>query len=214
MDRILVLGYGHFGQKAAAKLKNCCEDITVADKQSGVLQLAKKHGFTTICGDAVKILAEEACPGFYRYIVPAVPVHVAYEWLLALLERSGATYRRLPVPTGLAVPNPYYLGGTLYTSLAGHLCPEDCPEPAGSCYVTGETRSDPLFNLLAQVNVPDYAVNVIRSRQLAPGVGGLLPEDLLALLRLSLQSKGNCLVATSCSCHAVVNGYQVIMKTA
>jgi len=53
-------------------------------------------------------------------------------------------------------------------------------------------------------------VHVIRSRQLAPGLGGYRVRDLKELLgKVSEAGKGKWLVATACNCHGIVTAMQV-----
>ena len=50
---------------------------------------------------------------------------------------------------------------------------------------------------------------VIRSHQLAPGVGGYKPEALQeSLLKIS-QGKGLVLYSTACLCHGVVHAFKL-----
>jgi hypothetical protein len=91
----------------------------------------------------------------------------------------------------------------LYLSLSTWRCPDDCPEPVGSCFVTGLPREYCLYDYLANFSLQDYIFLVIRSRQLAPGVGGFRPEDLWQLRRQILNSKGKIIISTACCCHGV-----------
>jgi hypothetical protein len=89
------------------------------------------------------------------------------------------------------------------------LCPEDCPEPEDGCTVTGEIRP-PLFGVMADLPVPGFEVHVIRSRQLAPGVGGYRIADLKALQGRVLGRPGvKWLVGTACRCHGTITGLEI-----
>ena len=145
--------------------------------------------------------------GRWDWIIPMVPVHVAFHWLLAG-PLAGSAWQPAAAPEALAglIPGarrgPH---GELYLSRARHLCPDDCAEPE-VCPVTGESRDLPLHQELASLHLAGYEIRVIASRQLAPGVGGYSPRRLLDLARDMGTSKGNVLIATACRCHGVVDG--------
>ena len=69
--------------------------------------------------------------------------------------------------------------------------------------MTGLPREYCLYDYLANFSLQDYIFLVIRSRQLAPGVGGFRPEDLWQLRRQILNSKGKIIISTACCCHGV-----------
>ena len=123
-------------------------------------------------------------------MVPSVPVHVAFEWVLNELGRPG-TSRRLPVPeeVGSQVPNPLRApSGALYASFATFVCPDYCSEPDEICTHTGKERPGNLYDFLGGVDVPGFDVLVLRSWQLAPGVGGYPGRSLRNSLPRSAQS--------------------------
>jgi hypothetical protein len=62
-----------------------------------------------------------------------------------------------------------------------------------------------LFELIQNIKVPGYKTLVIRSHQLAPGVGGYQLSTLWRLLEVVKSSEKNILVATACRCHGVIN---------
>jgi hypothetical protein len=142
-----------------------------------------------------------------EWIVPAVPIHVAFAWLSVELAGFGQV-ETLPVPIAVdaQIPNPWRDGkGGLYTSVATFRCPDNCSEPRDRCTVTGLRRSDDLFTLLARIRVPGYVPLVVRSHQLAAGVGGYRPSALRRLLRGAEAARGSVLVATACRCHGVIH---------
>jgi hypothetical protein len=145
--------------------------------------------------------------GRWDWIIPMVPLHVAYHWLVkGPLAGSGWQPTAVPealerlVPTVQRGPE-----GELYLSRAQHLCPDDCAEPE-ICPVTGESRALPLHQELAALHLPGYQVKVIASRQLAPGVGGYSPGRLLELAGDLDALTGTVLVSTACGCHGVIHG--------
>ena len=70
-----------------------------------------------------------------------------------------------------------------------------------------------MYKLLEDMALPGFRVHVIRSRQLAPGVGGYSVGELKGLLR-KVESAGdsNWLVGTACKCHGVVSALEVKKK--
>ena len=118
------------------------------------------------------------------WIIPAVPVHVAFLWLLHQLQHSGPVHP-MPVPDEVdaMIPNPYRVSsGTVYASFATFRCPDACSEPDDLCTHTRRPRLGSLFEHLARLQVRQYHMEVIRSWQLAPGVGGYRVAQLRASL--------------------------------
>jgi hypothetical protein len=141
-----------------------------------------------------------------NYIIPAVPLHLAFEFILSQLKPWGAKRKRIPHISGL--PNPV-IGktGDLYTSLANFLCSEDCPEPSQYCTITKKRRPKPLYQLLSDLE-GTFESRVIRSQQLGPGMGGFRPKALLDLLEDIKRKKNSgqsILVSTASRCHGVTS---------
>jgi hypothetical protein len=143
-------------------------------------------------------------------LIPSVPVHLAFEWLR---KHCGKGVEREDVPEGLSplLPNTWRASdGSLLLSYADFVCPEDCPEPSDHCTVTGEKRGAPLYDLLRKIDVPNYRVHIIRSRQLAPGVGGYRVAGLSALMDdLGRDPGGKWLVGTACRCHGIITAFSL-----
>ncbi len=140
------------------------------------------------------------------YIIPAVPFHLAFEFILSRLKPLGAKRKKTPSLSGL--PN-LMKGktGDLYTSLSDFLCPENCPEPAQYCTATKKRRPKPLYKILNDLE-GDFESRVIRSQQLAPGVGGFKPGALLDLLdNIKKRAKLDriILLSTASRCHGVTS---------
>lgn len=211
---VIVIGAGHFGKRAAQLLSS---------KPQGSLLVVEKdeEALRRILGPFTKGLLYEGVSFLANFlpflrsanlIVPAVPVHLAYEWLCVLLE-GGGRVTRLKTPKKIRSLLPHAWEGnkgSLLVSYADFQCPEDCPEPNDHCTITGEGRETPLHALLSEISLPGYRVHVIRSRQLAPGVGGYTVGELEELLeRVKTGGKGKWLVATACRCHGVVSALEV-----
>jgi hypothetical protein len=147
-------------------------------------------------------------------IVPAIPVHVAYEW-----TRKKLTPKFNIKPTSIPdmlldeLPNPI-IGpvGMAYASISDFMCPDNCPEPAEICIVTKKPRIYLLFQKLKCLNVGSFKSFVIQSEQLAPGVGGYSPKALFNLLSAIKKSSSPVLLSTACSCHGVINAFKFIRK--
>ena len=211
---IIILGAGHFGQRAAALLSSAPHtSLWIVDRDVTKLKKIGSIGAKRIAQDGVRFLAKHfshLAPS--TFIIPAAPAHLAFEWLRAYINEKG-TVEQIPVPKGFALRLPHPLDGkegSLLASYADFRCPDDCPEPANRCTVTGKKRGTPLYRLLAEGQPRGFGVHVIRSRQLAPGVGGYRVRDLKELLgKVSEGGKGKWLVATACKCHGIVTALQV-----
>lgn len=205
----LIIGCGHFGSRAAETLlrKDSRSKITVIDKKEEPLQKVAHLPVKTIVCDGLLYLNQSLSEGrFVDYIIPAVPFHLAFEFILYHLNPLGGKRRKIPFIPGL--PNPM-MGktGDLYTSLANFLCPEDCPEPAQYCTITKKRRPKPLYKILNDLEGA-FESRVIRSQQLGPGVGGFPPETLLGLLediKKRIEPHRSILISTACCCHGVTS---------
>lgn len=205
MEKVLVLGAGKFGKKAVSYFSGITRQIVVVDHNPGVLLFAGNDRILPVCSDGVSYLAGNDLLGF-DWIVPALPLHVAFAWLLARLKNDGI--RAVSVPPGLILPGCSYLqDGTVCATLSDHLCPEDCPGPDGHCYLTGEEHKLPLFRQLSALHVDGFIIHLLRSYQLAPGLGGFTPTQLKNLLLAVSGRRLPGLLISSCDCHAVINAF-------
>ena len=76
--------------------------------------------------------------------------------------------------------------------------------------MTGERRDVPLYDLLSRLEVPDFRAHVIRSHQLAPGLGGYRVSDLKGMAEeLAGDQITRWLLGTSCRCHGVVTALEI-----
>jgi hypothetical protein len=211
MPRYLILGSGKFGRLAVHRLARQDETASflLVDRDPEALVAGGGgSGCRLVQAEAIAFLVQELQnDGRWDWIIPMVPVHVAYHWLLTgPLADSG--WQPVAVPEALAHQIPGTRrgpAGELYLSRAQHICPDDCAEPE-LCPVTGESRDLPLHQELASLNLPGYQVRVIPSHQLAPGVGGYPPGRLLDLAQEMEALTGQVLIATACRCHGVVHG--------
>lgn len=210
----LIIGAGHFGKRAASILgETSGPPILIVDKSEDRLaQLKDLPVEKTVC-DGVRFLVENfQLLNPHSIVVPAIPLHLAAEWLKYYLEKSGRRVQLREIPDEIIPTLPHAwkgLGETLLVSYADFFCPDDCPEPPDYCLMTGEKRDLPLYELLSRIDIPGYTNHVIRSRQLAPGLGGFMVEDLRNLLLRATQREGKWLVGTACRCHGALTALEI-----
>jgi hypothetical protein len=208
MERIWILGGGRFGRLAAERLRRRKRppELVIVDPDARRMAGLEGPGRECRSADGVEFLAARLEPAAGPdWVVPALPLHLAAEWLLRRIGPRGLRRHSIPGEWAAALPNPFPgESGDLYVSFADFLCPDDCPEPSGFCTATGKPREANLFELLAGMDRPEFPVHVVRSHQLAPGVGGLRPGELWALLRRVSETPGLQAAATACRCHGVV----------
>ena len=205
----LIIGCGRFGSRGAKKLfqKDPNSKIIAVDRSRKALQKVSRLPIQTVVCDGIFYLSQFLSEGRkVDYIIPALPLHLAFEFILSQLKSLRAKRRRIPPLSGL--PNPM-LGktGDLYTSFSNFLCSEDCPEPAQYCTVTKTKRPTPLYKILSDLK-GNFESRVIRSQQLGPGIGGFQPKTLLNLLKEIQKKRGSgqlILVSTASRCHGVTS---------
>ncbi len=193
--------------------KEAAAKFVVVDQEARALKEAQAlnpESATWIEAEAVAYLAENlSAPPPWSWVLPMVPVHVAYAWLRRTAA-VGPDWQTLPVPSALEAVVPVSFRGQegqLYLSRARHLCPDDCPEPPEGCPVSGIRWERPLFEELQRMSLPGWRVLVIPSEQLAPGIGGYRPELLQTLAEEVAQADPPAffLIVTACRCHGVVH---------
>ena len=211
---ILVIGGGRFGRLALERLPGRVATVVEPESDDGLLALAHAQGVEVVRALGVDFLAPVLAGNQPpRWVVPALPRHLLHDWLLHELASQGA--HAFEVPRAVLPPvASVFRGeeGQLFVSLADFLCPDDCPEPPKLCTVTGKPRGEPLYQRLSRMSPPGWNVAVLRSRQLAPGVGGCLPQEMLHIKQRIKAQGGAWLVATSCRCHGVVSGLSLAEK--
>ena len=209
-----IIGGGKFGLKAANKLSraNPSNQITIVDREKTVCRQISKPGYQMVCMDGIQYLDRYLVSAHYPdWIVPAIPLHVAFEWIRAKLSALNKL-QRIPVPNELTgeLPNPIKgTAGQLYISIADFKCPDDCSEPAEICTCTGKPRLMILHEFLKKIQCQDFKSIVIRSHQLAPGVGGYKPEELFKVLKKIKRTQKPVLLSTACSCHGVMHAFKL-----
>ena len=215
MASYLILGAGKFGRLALRRLRarDGSARFLLVDRRPEALAEARSariEGAEMLEGEAISFLTAHLTPEApWDWLLPMVPVHVAYAWLQKG-PLAGNGWEPAGVPpdlANLAACSATGPQGDLYLSQARHRCPDDCAEPP-VCPVSGEERQQPLYDRLAGASRPELPVLVVASRQLAPGVGGYPPRELVKLATEVVEAPGPVLVATACRCHGVVHGLQ------
>jgi hypothetical protein len=217
MKRMLIIGAGRFGQRAVAAVRQQHSDleITVIDKNECRLEHLKVN---TVCQDGIDYLSKNLCASEPEvWIIPAIPAHVAYEWLRSNFNtaRSLISIQQIRVPDSVfrILPNPINgRNGAIYISNADFICPEDCPEPCGSCMWTGTPRSRILHEHLQSIQYLNFRSIVVISRQVAQGVGGYTSEDLFSALSSVKSDDTPVLFSTACKCHGVMHAFRLLAK--
>jgi hypothetical protein len=215
MMTIWILGAGGFGRRAGIALsrKHPQSKIVLIDHDRMACRAARAQGLVTQQGDGIAFLSQ--ClnqEGDADWIVPAIPVHVAYQWVRSRLEHDFQI-KKVVVPAALVAMLPHPMVGanhTVYTSIADFICPPDCPEPKWGCTVTRQPRPCSVYDLLARYDETGFQMIAIRSVSLAPGVGGYRPRALFRALDRIKRSESPVIVATACACHGVVDTFRIV----
>jgi hypothetical protein len=216
-DGVIVIGAGHFGKRAADML--CARQhprFWVVDKDERALGRISGPISERILAEGVSFLTDHAdLLPLSAIIVPALPIHLAFEWLRKTLKES-LLHRLVKVPEQIKPLLPHTWEGSegsLLVSYADFRCPDDCPEPADHCTVTGKMRGKPMYELLGDTALPGFRAHIVRSRQLAAGVGGYSVGDLKRLIeRVESGGDSKWLVGTACKCHGVISALEVKRK--
>lgn len=215
LDRFWLIGAGRFGRIAVERITQRFPNaaLTVVDRQA--TPFASK-GVEVIRDDGISWLNRMLDPGApVDLIVPAIPVHVAAEWVKRrLLDEYHID--PIPIPDAWLGHLPHAVRGSIGQVFASHadfICPDNCPEPKNVCTQTGQPRPIDLFRLLQRFDRKRLLSVVLRSHQLMPGVGGIYPEDLIhALDRVRNCRRPHVMIATACRCHGVADFFGMTKK--
>ena len=210
-----IIGAGEFGFRAAERLgkKYPEADLTVVDKDQKALDNLKDFPAQRICMEAASYLeAHLNGQGEPDWIIPAVPIHLAFEWVRGkLIGKARVEVEPVPQEIGTMLPNPKRgTQGQLFVSYADFRCPDHCTEPYDMCTWTGKPRKGLLYKTIEEIVYKDYRSIVIRSRQLAGGVGGYQPDALKRSLAEVSRAKTPVLYATACLCHGVIHALKFV----
>ncbi len=212
MTDIWIIGAGKFGKRAARLLSQRYpgRKITMVDPN---LNSAPEAGCAFVKQDGIKFCAAFKPQQGEDWIIPALPLHLAYKWVHETLKQRFR-FKPITIDNKILDKLPNVIQGRqgrIYTSVADFFCPPDCPEPRNHCYHTGRRRRYDLFRFIAEVGGSDFHTIVIRSHQKAPGVGGFQVKTLFKIQQEIIGHLATeqipLLLATSCRCHAVIDTF-------
>ena len=146
MTQVFIVGFGKFGKKALTQVVRRWEKarVCIIDSRPEALTAL---GPGSLPG--IRILADG--PQFLSdyqewikdedWVIPALPVHLAWKWLDLNLETRRRPKAVLP-PRSLGFGLPYSRTDRkgLYLSYADFICPENCPAPIRSCFITKKKK--------------------------------------------------------------------------
>ncbi len=213
-ELIWVLGYGKSGRRAVELIRaenHLKPSFTVIDQKP---QDKFQEGIAYIQAEGIRWFTDH----FHQThrvsrIIPALPVHIAAQWIKRKLISEKGSVREMEIPRKILpnLPNPCRLSADTYAvSHADFICPSDCDEPEDFCTATGQPRPTPLYDLLAALTNDDVAVLTLPSRQFAAGVGGFYATDLWNLLDTVRDlTQNRFLLCTACKCHGIITGFEL-----
>ncbi len=210
-----IIGAGNFGIRAVERLgkKYPQAALTVVDQDQEALDRLGDLPVHRVCQEGASYLEAslhgQSEPG---WIIPAVPIHLAFEWTRRKLVRNGSV-EVLAVPSEIEtmLPNPLRgPQGQVFVSYADFRCPDHCTEPYDQCTWTGKPRKGLLYKKIEEISYKEYRSIVIQSHQLAAGVGGYQPEALKRSLAEVSRTKTPVLYTTACLCHGVMHAFRLV----
>lgn len=205
-----VLGGGQFGRRAVELFKKDAPSSTIVVVDRLPIRDLPIE-IEIVCADGIEWLAEHFTQNAeVNKIIPALPLHVAADWIKKKLSDEQRIVRPSEIPDELLdlFPHPLRLTeNRVVMSHADFICPPNCSEPDALCTYTRKPRPLALYSLVEESILGNYVPLILRSRQFASGVGGFLPEDLWSLLeRARLLPDTPLLIGTACKCHGIVDG--------
>jgi len=210
METIWIMGAGRFGSLALKQLSKKQKDIqfVLVDLDKEKLLKLKAPNIDVKHSNAVRFLNDNLESGSsVSWIIPTLPVHLAWEWCRLKIGPQRLVQTRLSSEIDSLVPNPMHGSDkNLYVSNADFICPVNCREPEDICTVTKRPRKQDMFTRLELLKYKRYTSLVLRSMQLAPGIGGYSPLQLFSFLKKIENHKGPLLLCTACRCHGVITG--------
>jgi hypothetical protein len=218
MERYWIVGFGVVGRRALDRLRRLKPNAAFSVVDPQVPQTVENgDAVEWVAADGITfLLGRQLAPKGVTspWIIPALPLHLAYEWMIRRLE-THAVVTPCDVPEAAArkLPNPFRgPEGQIFASVADTLCPDNCSEPEKHCPRTGQPRRYALYDHIGTVSTPDWPSVVIRSHQLAPGVGGYRGSQLEAALKSIAARPGPYLLSTASRCHGVMHAFKLQEK--
>ncbi len=212
MEEIWIIGVGRFGSGAYQRLAKAgkARHFVLVDPVAQKIRRYKSPATKLEVSDGIEFLTKCLQQGRQPdWIIPALPLHLAAEWLLLHLGPARLKRVRLPAELAKLVPNPFTgREGNLYTSHADFRCPQDCDEPRDICTITRKLRKQNMYDLLGGLHLEPFKPLNIRSHQLGPGIGGYRAEQLFELREKVERATDPVLLSTACRCHGVITGME------
>ncbi len=196
---VLVIGGGRFGRLAVRRLGQRVRSVVEPEPTPALLAAGAPVVKGEGVAEASRMLAGSEPPA---WLAPMLPQHFLARWLD--LVAKPAQQLALPEVLLPECAHRMQFGPAWHLSLADFRCPDDCPEPPESCRVTGKPRGEPMYSRLARVALPGASTAVLRSHQLAPGIGALATGELMELAGRVRARRGDWVLASACRCHGVV----------
>ena len=218
MKTYWVIGGGRFGLNAAQKIRTRepDADIRIVEQTLTICRQIEELGFETFCGEGIQYLVRNLINEDYPdWIIPAIPLHVAFEWIQGKLSSKYET-EVIAIPDELERRLPHPIRGDqgqLYVSNADFVCPDNCSEPEDICTYTGEPRPRILNAYLKKIHYQNFISVVICSQQLLAGVGGYTPKALFQGLEKIKTEAKPVILSTACYCHGVVHAFRIFPRT-
>jgi hypothetical protein len=212
LRQVFIIGFGKFGKLALTLGPRLWGNarVWIIDSRPEPLieQEPRLSAGIKVLADGAKFLSQfQEWIEDEDWIIPTLPVHLAWNWL-GLNINLPKGHRTVIPPKSLGIGLPFHqvTEKSLLLSYADFLCPENCPAPRHSCFKTKEKRAVPLWKFIADQRCPKGTLEVIESRQIAPGVGGYAFKELRKIRDLARKAQPPFFVATACRCHGVING--------
>ncbi len=207
IETVWIIGAGRFGRLAVNRLRGKFH-MVIVDTDESRLCTMKGTNRILVQSDGVQYLVDNLdLMADVSWIIPSIPVHLAWEWCR---RRSGQTQikaQELPDKIMSLLPHPMRgKSSHIYVSHADFICPDNCNEPDLFCTHTKKPRQQNMYQLLESLSFETFKPLVLKSRQLAPGVGGYRPKDLYSLSGKIDRVKGSLLICTACRCHGAITG--------
>jgi hypothetical protein len=214
MKEIWIIGAGRFGHKAISAMKNHHPGsvITVVDHSPQACEAITEPGLTVVCMDGVTFLNHHLTRELSGWIIPVIPVHLAYEWVrMRLMPDLAVIPVDIPENIRESLPNAFPgKPGEVFVSNAAFVCPDNCAEPLNICTYTRLPRKQSLYQAISKLSCRGFTNLVLRSWQLAPGIGGISPEELFIVLEAVQRAGASTLLSTACRCHGVVQAFRTV----
>ncbi|MEN8212206.1 MAG: potassium transporter [Thermodesulfobacteriota bacterium] len=207
MKTVWIIGAGRFGRMAVTRLKKKFH-LLIVDIDKRKLNAIEGSNLTMEQGNGIQFLADNLrLKTDVDWIVPTLPVHLAWEWCQKKIGINTLSPLIIPDEIDSLLPHPVRGSQSqIYVSHADFICPDNCIEPDHICTYTKKSRKKDMHLLLESLSFREFQPLVIKSRQLAPGIGGYRPSDLFNLSDKIEQIKGKLLICTACRCHGVITG--------